>query len=66
MNILAITHHNGIRLAELGFLLAAVAGGLIFVGALTPRSRVANLLAGAALAVGAVLVIIAIRKGHFR
>ena len=66
MDILALTHHNGVRLAELGFLLAAVAGGSIFVGALTSRSRVANLLAGAALAVGAVLLIIAIRRGHFR
>lgn len=66
MNVLAITHHNGIRLAELGFLLAAVAGGSIFVGALTGRSRTANLIGGAALGLGAVLLIIAVRRGHFR
>ena len=66
MNPLAISHHNGIRLAELGFLLGAVAGGLLFVSALRPLSRVANSLAGAALAIGSVLLIIATRWGHFR
>ena len=66
MNPLAISHHNGIRLAELGYLLGAVAGGLLFVSALRQLSRVANSLAGAALAIGSVLLIIATRWGHFR
>jgi hypothetical protein len=67
MNVFAITitPHTGIRLAELGFLLGAVAGGLFFLGALMPTGRVVNLLAGAALAGGSVLLIIATRWGHF-
>jgi hypothetical protein len=66
MNVLAITSHNGIRLAELGFLLAAIAGGLEALAAVTPGSaRGARLTGGVALAAGSVLLIIATRWGHF-
>jgi len=65
MPLLALTHHNGIRLAELGFALAAVAGGILAFAALAPGGRRAgNLLAGLALAVGSVLLIVAVHWGH--
>lgn len=66
MTLLALTQHNGVRLAEVGFALAAIAGGLLFLGAITPFGRKSgDLLGGACLAAGAVLVIIAIRWGSF-
>jgi hypothetical protein len=66
MNVLALTHHNGIRIAELGFAIAAVGGALLAVGAVSRRgSRTATLLAGLALAAGSVLVIVAAHWGHF-
>jgi len=64
--LLAITQHNGIRLAELGFLLAAVAGGVLMLGSMTPLGRRAgSVLAGLLLAAGGVLLIIAAHWGHF-
>ena len=66
MTLLALTQHNGVRIAEVGFALAAIAGGLLFLGAMTPFGRKSgNLLGGACLAGGSVLVIIAIHWGHF-
>ena len=66
MNVLAITQHNGIRLAEVGFALAAVAGGLLVLGGLTPFGRRAgNLLGGLCLAGAGVLLVIAAHWGHF-
>jgi hypothetical protein len=63
--LLALTHHGGIRLAEVGFALVAVAGALLALGGMTPARRSANALAGLALAVGGVLVIVAAHWGHF-
>jgi hypothetical protein len=67
MNLLALTHHNGIRIAELGFAVAAVGGALLAFGALSPRAggRGVTVLAGLALAAGAILVIVAAHWGHF-
>jgi hypothetical protein len=66
MNLLAITHHNGIRLAELGFLLDAVGAALIALSALTPGGkRMGAFVGGATLAVGSVLLIVAAHWGHF-
>jgi hypothetical protein len=65
MPLLALTHHNGIRLAEVGFALGAIAGGVLALGSLAPAGRRAgNLLAGVALAVGSVLLIVAVHWGH--
>lgn len=64
--ILAVADHTGIRLAEVGFALAAVAGGLLVLGAVTPFGRRAgNLFGGACLAAGAVLAIVAVHWHHF-
>jgi hypothetical protein len=66
MNVLALTHHNGIRIAELGFAIAAVGGALLAFGAMSRGgTKTTNLLAGLALAAGAVLVLVAAHWGHF-
>jgi threonine/homoserine efflux transporter RhtA len=66
MTLLAITKHNGLRLAELGFVLAAIAGALFALSALTPGGRRGgNFLGGAALAAGGVLLVVAAHWGHF-
>jgi hypothetical protein len=68
MNLLfAFTHHTGIRLAEVGFLFIAFAG-IWQAAAQTPRFRFTGgrtIIAGIALAIGALLVIIAIHWGRF-
>ena len=66
MIISTIAVQTSIRIAEIGFALAAIAGALIFAAAVLPAQR--KVLAGAggvALAVGAVLVIIAVHWGVF-
>jgi acetyl-CoA acetyltransferase len=66
MLLLALTHHNGIRIAELGFVLAAVAGAALVLGAVTPFGRRAgNLFGGLLLAGAAVLLIVATHWGRF-
>ena len=65
MILLAITKHNGIRIAELGFLLSAVAGAVFALAGITPFGRVWNFLAGLALAGGSVLLIVAVHWVHF-
>jgi hypothetical protein len=66
VDLLALTHHNGIRIAEVGFLLAAIAGALLVLGAVAPSGkRASNLLGGLVLAAGGVLLIIAAHWGHF-
>ncbi len=68
MNLLfAFTHHTGVRLAEVGFLFMAFAG--IWMGAAqTPKFRFGagrTIIAGIALAIGAILVIIATHWGRY-
>ncbi len=66
MNLLAISHHGGTRIAEVGFLLGAIAGAVLALGAITPfGKKMGTLVAGVAIAAGAVLLIIAVRWGHF-
>jgi hypothetical protein len=66
MLLLALARHTGIRLAELGFLLAAIAGGLLLIVAIVPAGRrVGAAFAGLALAAGGVLLIVATHWGHF-
>jgi hypothetical protein len=63
---LSIARHTGIRLAELGSALAAVAGGLLVLGAVTPFGRRAGMFfAGIALAAAGILLVAAIRWGAF-
>jgi len=60
-----MTLHDGIRTSEIGFALIAVAGGVFVLSELGEMWRQsASLVAGACLAVGAVLVIVALHWGH--
>jgi hypothetical protein len=67
MSLLAFTisNHNGIRIAQVGFLLGAIAGTLFAIAAVLNLGRGWNFLAGIALAAGSVLLIIASHWGHF-
>ena len=62
-----MTHHTGIRLAEVGFLLIALAGVWV-LAAQIPALRLArtrNAVAGLLLAAAGVLLIIATHWGKF-
>ena len=66
MSIIAITVHGGIRLAEVGFALSAIAGAAILLGAVVAGfQRMGALVGGAGLAAGSILLIIALHWGHF-
>jgi hypothetical protein len=66
MSILAITVHNGIRIAEVGEALGALGGAALLFGGLTPFGRRGGMIfGGLGLAAGFVLLIIATRWGHF-
>lgn len=65
--VLALTHHTGIRLAEVGFLLVLFAG-VWLAAAQIPQLKLATartIVAGIALAIAGVLLIIATHWGHF-
>jgi hypothetical protein len=67
MNLFALTQHDGVRIAEVGFALGAIAGAVLALGAVTPFGRKAgNLIGGVALAAGCVLLIVAVHWGRFR
>jgi hypothetical protein len=62
-----MSHHTGVVIAEVGFLLMLISG-IWFVAAELPQFRMARtrkIVAGAALAAGGLLLIIAIHWGHF-
>jgi hypothetical protein len=66
MYLLAFTikQQTMIRMEEVGAALGAVAGALLFLGALSPMGRRGTqLLAGLALAAGGVLFVVAIHWG---
>jgi hypothetical protein len=67
MNLLAIaiSNHNGLRIAEVGFLLGAIAGTLLALAAILNLGKVWTFLAGIGLATGSVLLIVATHWGHF-
>jgi hypothetical protein len=64
---LAFAHHTGIRVAEVGFLLVLFAG-VWLAAAQIPQFKfrtARTVVAGVALALGAALLIVATRWGHF-
>jgi hypothetical protein len=66
-DVLALSHHTGARLAEVGFLLILFAG-VWLVAAQIPALKFAQartIVAGVALAVAGLLLIIATHSGHF-
>jgi len=65
--VLGVAHHTGIRLAEVGFLFLLFAG-VWLTAAQIPRFKFGTartIVAGVALAIGGLLLIIAIHWGHF-
>ena len=65
--IILMNHHTGRRLAELGFLLVLFAG-IRFAAAEMPQLKLAHgrsIVAGIALAVAGLLLIIAVHWGKF-
>lgn len=67
VNLLALAHQTGIRLAEIGFLLILLAG-IWLAAARVRRFKLAAArpnVAGFALAVAGLLLIIATHWGHF-
>ena len=65
MTIFAFTRHTGVRIAEIGFALIAIAGALLAITPVIRVGRLGTIAGGLALAAGAVIVIIAIRWGSF-
>jgi len=68
MTLLAftITKHSGIRLAEVGALLGFIGGLALVVGGLTPfGKRMGQTVGGAGIALGFLLLIVAVHSGHF-
>ena len=65
--LVGLTDHTGIRLAEVGFLLMAFAGFWFAVAGIASLrlGNTRSVVAGIALAIGAVLLIIATHWGHF-
>jgi hypothetical protein len=67
MRVLAFTHRTSVKLVEVGFLLIVFAG-VWLVAAEIPRLRLGTarrIVAGIALALGGVLLIIATHWGRF-
>lgn len=65
MTIFAFTRHTGVRVAEIGFALMAIAGALLAIAPVTRLGRAGTVAGGVVLAAAAVVVIIAIRLGSF-
>ena len=67
MHVVALAHHTGRRLAEIGFLLILFAG-IWLAAAQIPAFKFSTariIVAGVALALAGVFLIIAIHWGHF-
>jgi hypothetical protein len=65
--ILDFSSHSGLRIAEVGFLLFVIAG-IWFAAAELPQPRwikTRRVVAGILLALGGVLLIVAVHWGHF-
>src|ERR1700736_318200 len=67
--MLALTHQTGIRLAEVAFLLLVIAGVWLVVGEIETQRlkfhKVRTIVAGGALAVAGVLLVVATHWGRF-
>jgi hypothetical protein len=68
MNLVAFSHHAGLRVAEIGFLLILIAGvWLVFAETVHAEKwgKFRTIVAGCALAVAGILLIVATHWGRF-
>lgn len=65
MAVEALTAHTGNRLAEVAFVLLAVAGAWLIVAEAFRLQRARGIVAGAGIAVAGILLIVATHWGHF-
>jgi hypothetical protein len=65
--VIALSHHTGTRLAEVGFLLILFAGVWLVAAEIQvfKFAHARKIVAGAALAVAGILLIVAVHSGHF-
>jgi hypothetical protein len=65
--LLTISHHTSVRIAEVAFLLILIAGIWLVVAELLPSRlhKLRTVVAGIALAVAGLLLLIASHWGHF-
>ena len=66
--VVAFTRHTGVRLAEVGFIFILLAGAWLAAASRPKDSSlriVGGIVVGVGLALGGLLVIIAIHWGHF-
>ncbi len=65
--VLGLAHQTGVRLAEVGFLLVLFAGVWLAAAHIAwfKSSNTRSIVAGVALAIGGLLLIIATHWGHF-
>ena len=64
-NVVALSRHTGLRLAEVGFLLFVIAGIWLAFAVQARWHTLRTIVAGVCLAAGGVLLIIATHWGHF-
>jgi len=63
---LVLRTHTGIRVAEVGEALIALAGLALLLGGMTPfGKRIGQTFGGLALLVGGILLVVSTRWGHF-
>lgn len=65
MTIFAFSRHTGVRVAEIGFVLLALAGVLLAIAPVARFGRTGTVAGGLSLFAGAVIVIVAIRWGSY-
>ena len=66
MHTIALSHHTGLRLAEVGYLLFVIAGVWLVAAELSSRwAKVRSIVAGVLIAAGGILLIVAVHAGHF-
>lgn len=63
--LIAITAHNGVRLAEMGLVLDALAATALIVGSVPGFRRYSRYVVGVLFLAGSVLLIVAVHWGHF-
>jgi uncharacterized protein YjeT (DUF2065 family) len=66
ITVLALTHHTGIRLVEVGLVFFLLAGAWMASAQVSRwKPNALRVIAGVALVLGAVLVLIAVHWAHF-